>query len=132
LRTVELIELFTEKDHSMKRQSNVNKALQKLRSQKRGANPAAKTTYGRPPANVVDRLDPDAVAGEGIKATVAAAAFDAVAEEVFQLPFRHTAVQDMQGILSDLQLLHPAPLTRRAWPSAPCTRSCSPCPRFGT
>jgi hypothetical protein len=79
LRTVELVELFLEKDRSKHRHIAVNKALQKLRLQKPGAKPAAKPTYGRPP-DVVNLLDPDAVAREGVKAASAAAAFDAVAE----------------------------------------------------
>jgi hypothetical protein len=54
-------------------------------------------------------LDPAAMAREGVKAASAAGAFDAVAEHIAHLPIRHSSVQAIQVILSDLQLPQPSP-----------------------
>ena len=98
-----LVQLLSARDTQAARLNAIKKALAKLRATGSGATGSASQTYG-PLNNRVDLRDAAAVAAEGSKAAVAAAAFEAVAVELRSVSVRHDAVRLMSVILERLQL----------------------------
>ena len=99
----DLVQLLSAKKCLADRANMVNKAVAKLRATGSGS---ASQTYG-PPTNRVDLRDAAAVAAEGSKAALAAAAFDAVAKDVVHVCVRHDAVRLMSVILDHVDAVRP-------------------------